>query len=78
MPNQVIGSSPEITSEINRALEILKKDGYEAKVVGDPASSNEVSVVFTFGESEQILKFKKDELRKPGTVTQRIVDKLNI
>ncbi len=77
MPNNVVASSPEIIDEINRGLTALQKDGYEARVA-ETANSDDLSVTFTFGESEQTMKFKKSDARKKGVIAERIIDRLNI
>lgn len=75
MQNTVLGASPEFSAEVASALEALGKDGYTAKV-RDSGSTRVIT--FTFGEAEQTLQFKNDEWRKPGVVSQAIVEHLNI
>ncbi|MGA8028350.1 MAG: hypothetical protein WB992_14495 [Bryobacteraceae bacterium] len=77
MPNNAITAPPEISDEINRAFDKLKKTRYEATAREDQ-SSDELSIEFKLGETRQVLKFTKGEWRKPGAVEQRIVDKLEI
>ena len=77
MANNVVSAPPEISDQINRALETLKKTRYQA-TAQDDQSSDQLSIEFKLGESRQVLKFTKGEWRKPGAVEQRIVDKLEI
>lgn len=77
MPNNVITAPTEISDEINRAFETLKKTRYEATAHEDQ-NSDELSLEFRLGESRQVLKFTKGEWRKPGTVEKKIIDKLEI
>ena len=77
MANIIIGGTPEVTEEIERALQILKKDKYKAAVQED-ASSGELAIRFEFGATDQTLKFKKDEWHKAGAIEKKIVDDLDI
>ncbi|MBV9155348.1 MAG: hypothetical protein JO097_03745 [Acidobacteriaceae bacterium] len=77
MPNNVVTAPPEISDEVNRALETLKKTRYTATAHEDQGS-DELLIDFKLGETKQTLKFSKGEWRKPGIVQQRIIDKLEI
>lgn len=77
MPNTVVGGSPEIQAEIERALQVLKKDKYKA-VVEDSGADGDLAIRFAFGATDQTLKFKKDEWRKTGAIEKKIVDDLDI
>lgn len=77
MPNTVVGGSPEVTEEIERAFQVLKKDKYKAMVEED-ASSGELAIRFEFGATDQTLKFKKGEWQKKGAVEKKIVEDLDI
>lgn len=76
MRENVVTAPPEVQDEIIRALNVLKKGGYQVKA--SEASSGELSLDFRFGATEQQLKFAKDEWRNTGTVEKRIIDKLEI
>ncbi len=76
MPNTIIGGSPEVREEIERALTILKKDKYTAKV--QETGSGELSIRFEFGANDQTLKFGKDEQQHRGAIEKKIVDDLDI
>jgi hypothetical protein len=71
-----ISAPPEIESEVARALEKLKKQGYV--VQSENEGGEAVVLVFQLGETEQRIKFGNGEWRNPGTVEQRIIDKLEI
>ncbi len=75
MPNNTVTAPPEISDEVNRALETLKKTRYTATA---HEASDELLIDFQLGETKQTLKFTKGEWRTPGTVEQRIIDKLEI
>lgn len=77
MPNNVVTAPPEITDEINRALERLKKTRYTA-TAHESEASGDLAIDFQLGETKQTIKFPKGEWRKTGTVEQRIIDKLEI
>lgn len=77
MPNNVVTAPPEISEEINRALDRLKKTRYVATAHEDQTSDG-LSIEFKLGENKQVLKFPKGESRKAGAVEQRIIDKLEI
>jgi len=78
MPNNVVTAPPEIADEINRGLAVLqKKEGYEAKVVDGP-DADQFSILFTFGEASQTMKFKRSDAKKKGTIEKQVVDRLNI
>ncbi|HTU47782.1 MAG TPA: hypothetical protein VMF91_22175 [Bryobacteraceae bacterium] len=77
MANIIIGGSPEVREEIERALKVLKKDKYTATVQED-GSSGELSIRFEFGANDQTLKFSKDEQRNKGAIEKKIVDGLDI
>jgi organic radical activating enzyme len=74
MPNTIIGGSPEVKEEIERALAVLKKDKYKATV----QDAGELSIRFEFGANDQTLKFSKDERQKRGAIEKKIVDKLEL
>jgi hypothetical protein len=74
--DDIITAPPQIEPEIVAGLAAMKKKGY--RVTTDEGSSGEILLHFRFGESEQTLKFSKDEWQKSGTVEKRIVDKLDI
>lgn len=75
MPN-TIDAPPPVYEQIENALHSLGKEGYSANAHEEP--SGELSVVFTFGASEQSFKFRKNEWQSPGAVERKIVDDLNI
>ncbi|MBV9759020.1 MAG: hypothetical protein JO340_00510 [Acidobacteriaceae bacterium] len=75
MPNTIVGGSPEVREEIERALAVLKKDRYKVDVQED--GSADLSIRFEFGANDQTLKFKKDEQGK-GKIEKKIVDDLDI
>lgn len=75
MPNTIVGGSPEVREEIERALAVLKKDKYKVNV-RDDGSSAEWSITFEFGANDQTLKFKKDEGQ--GRIEKKIIDDLDI
>jgi len=77
MPNNVVTAPPEISDEINRALDTLKKTRYTA-IAHEDQASGDLAIDFQLGETKQTLKFTKGDWRKPGTVEQRIIDKLEI
>lgn len=77
MPNTIVGGSPEIREEIERALQALKKDRYRATVQED-VGSGDLAIRFEFGANDQTLKFNKDESRKKGAVEKKIIDDLDI
>jgi len=76
MPNTITGGSPEVTQQIEHALQVLKKDRYKAAVQEDPAG--DLAIRFEFGATDQTVKFKKDDWRKPGAVEKKIIDDLDI
>lgn len=76
MQNTITGGSPEVQQEIEQALEALKKNKYKA-TVGEE-SAGDLAIRFELGATDQTLKFKKDEWRKPGAVKKKIVDDLDI
>jgi hypothetical protein len=75
MPNTIIGSSPEVQDEIERALTVLKKNRYKATVQED--GSGDLSILFEFGANDQTLKIKKEE-RDNGGIEKKIVNDLDI
>lgn len=77
MANTIIGGSPEVREEIERALNVLKKDKYTATVQED-GRSGELSIRFEFGANDQTMKFSKDEQRNKGAIEKKIVDDLDI
>jgi len=77
MPNTIVGGSPEVREEIERALDVLKKDRYKATVREDE-NSEELSITFEFGANDQTLKFKKGEWRSRGAIEKKIIDDLDI
>ena len=77
MPNTISGGPPEVTQEIEHALQVLKKDKYKATVQEDP-SSGDLAIRFEFGATDQTLKFRRDEWRKKGAIEKKIVDDLDI
>lgn len=77
MPNNTVTAPPEISDEIARALDTLKKTRYTA-VAHEDRDSGDLSIDFRLGETKQTLKFTKGEWRKPGTIEQRVIDKLEI
>ena len=77
MANIIIGGSPEVREEIERALNVLKKDKYRA-TVQEEGSSGELSIRFEFGANDQTLKFSKDEQRNKGAIEKKIVGDLDI
>ena len=77
MSNNIVAPAPEVNDEINRGLAALNKDGYEAKVVDGP-DADQFSIIFTFGEASQTMKFKQSDARKKGAIERQIVDRLNI
>lgn len=76
MRENVVTAPPEVQDEINRALNVLKKGGYQVNASESP--SGDLALDFKFGATEQVLKFTKDEWRNKGAVEKRIVDKLEI
>ena len=76
MPNTIVGGPPEVTEEIEHALQVLKKDKYKAMVQED--GSGDLMIRFEFGATDQTMKFKKDEWRKKGAVEKKIIDDLDI
>lgn len=76
MANTIVGGSPEVREEIERALSVLKKDRYKA-MVGD-GGSGEISIRFEFGANDQTMKFSRDEQAKRGAIEKKIVDDLDI
>jgi hypothetical protein len=77
MANTIVGGTPEVTQQIEHALQVLKKDKYKAIVQADP-SSGELAIRFEFGATDQTLKFKKDEWHKAGAIEKKIIDDLDI
>lgn len=75
MPN-TITAPPAVYEQIERALRSLGKQGYSANAHED--APGELSIVFTFGASEQTFKFHKEESSKGGAIERKIVDDLNI
>lgn len=71
-----IAAPPAVQRQIERALQTLGKEGYEASAREDP--SGELSIVFTFGASEQTFKFRKNEWQAPEAVERKIISDLNI
>ena len=76
MENTVVGASPEIDEEINRALSTLKKRRYQATVQED--SSGQHAITFKLGETEQTMRFTDNEWRQKGAIEKKIIDKLEI
>lgn len=76
MQENLITAPPELRSEIESALDILKKHGYQVTARQD--TSDDLSLIFKLGENEQTLKFLKNEWQKNGVVQKGIVDKLDI
>ncbi len=76
MQENAINAPAEAQDEISRALNILKKHGYQVNAVEAP--SGELSIDFKFGSTEQTLKFTKDESQKKGAIEKRIVENLDI
>jgi organic radical activating enzyme len=76
MANTIVGGTPEVTQQIEHALEVLKKNKYKAAVQQD--GSGELAIRFEFGATDQTIKFKKDDWRKPGAVERKIIDDLDI
>ena len=76
MPNTIIGGSPEVREEIERALAVLKKDKYTAKV--EAIGSGELAIRFEFGANDQTMKFSKDEQQHKGAIEKKIIDDLDI
>lgn len=74
MANTITGGTPEVTQQIEHALQILKKDRYKATV----QQNGELAIRFEFGATDQTIKFKKDDWRKPGAVEKKIIDDLDI
>jgi hypothetical protein len=77
MANTIAGGTAEVTQQIEHALQVLKKDKYKA-IVQPNEASGELSIRFEFGATDQTLKFKKDEWRKPGAIEKKIIDDLDI
>jgi hypothetical protein len=77
MANTIVGGTPEVTQQIEHAFQVLKKDRYKATVQPD-TGSGELAIRFEFGATDQTLKFKKDDWRKPGAVEKKIIDDLDI
>lgn len=76
MQNVVVGNSPEITGQIKRALDTLKKSRYEVTV--HDASTNDHAITFKLGATEQTIKFTDAEWRQSEAVERKIIDKLEI
>lgn len=76
LENEILGADAELSDEIGNGLASLGKTGYRAHAHFDDARN--LSIDFTFGESQQVLKFKHDEWARKGTVAKRILEKLNI
>jgi organic radical activating enzyme len=74
MANTIVGGTPEVTQQIEHALQILKKDKYKVTVQQD----GELAMRFEFGATDQTIKFKKDDWRKPGAVEKKVIDDLDI
>lgn len=72
----MIDAPPVVHDEIERALRSLRKEGYSANAREE--ASGELSIVFTFGASEQSFKFNKNEWHAQGAVERKIVGDLNI
>lgn len=68
--------SDEVREEITRALQALKKNGYQATVTQDPSAGH--AITFKFGEYGQTLKFSDEEWRTKGAIEKKIIDKLDI
>ncbi|HEX7359754.1 MAG TPA: hypothetical protein VF283_04615 [Bryobacteraceae bacterium] len=75
MPN-IISAPQTIREQIEEALRVLRKDGYSVQANEDPTGA--LSVVISFGASEQTFKFRETEWRTPGAVQKKVVDDLNI
>jgi hypothetical protein len=77
MENVVVGSSPEITEQVKRALDTLKKSRYQA-TVHDGDEAGEHAITFKLGATEQTIKFTGAEWTESGAVERKIIDKLEI
>lgn len=77
MENVVVGSSPEITEQVKRALDTLKKSRYEA-TVHDGEAGGDHAITFKLGATEQTIKFTDAEWTESGAVERKIIDKLEI
>lgn len=74
MENVVVGSSPEITEQVKRALDTLKKSRYQVNV----HDGGDHAITFKLGATEQTIKFTDAEWTESGAVERKIIDKLEI
>ena len=77
MENVVVGSSAEITEQVKRALDTLKKSRYQA-TVHDSDGGGEHAITFKLGATEQTIKITDAEWTQSGAVERKIIDKLEI
>jgi hypothetical protein len=76
MSNTILGCSPELDEEVEKGLVGLGKYGYTAHV--SVLASGGLSIMFTLGESKQLMEFTKDEWRTGGMISKTIIEKLDI